>query len=117
MNRVMSNLGLSDPLYRLSEATSGITVNITQQYNINGTTHIHPSGEVAEIKKVKTTMVFISSGEDGYFIADCPALPGCISQGKTREEALSNIKEAIELCWEVRRDRGYALPEFVEVQV
>lgn len=34
-------------------------------------------------------------GEDGYWIAECPSLPGCISQGKTKQEALANIKEAI----------------------
>jgi predicted RNase H-like HicB family nuclease len=35
-------------------------------------------------------------GEDGYWIAECPSLPGCISQGKTKEEAIANIKEAIQ---------------------
>lgn len=40
--------------------------------------------------------VIVYSGEDGYFVAECPSLPGCISQGKTREEAIANIKEAIE---------------------
>jgi len=39
--------------------------------------------------------VIIYSGEDGYFVAECPSLPGCISQGKTKEEAVANIKEAI----------------------
>lgn len=39
--------------------------------------------------------VIIYSGEDGYFVAECPSLPGCISQGRTREEAIINIKEAI----------------------
>jgi predicted RNase H-like HicB family nuclease len=39
--------------------------------------------------------VIVYSGEDGYFVAECPSLPGCISQGKTREEAIANIKEAI----------------------
>ncbi len=34
-------------------------------------------------------------GEDGYWVAECPGLPGCISQGKTKEEAIINIKEAI----------------------
>lgn len=38
----------------------------------------------------------IYPGEDGYWIAECPSLPGCISQGKTKEEAISNIREAIE---------------------
>ncbi len=45
--------------------------------------------------------VIIYSGEDGYFIAECPSLPGCISQGKTREEALENIRDAIQLYIEV----------------
>nr|HDM59516.1 type II toxin-antitoxin system HicB family antitoxin [Bacillota bacterium] len=40
--------------------------------------------------------VVIYPGEIGYFVAECPSLPGCISQGKTREEAIKNIKEAIE---------------------
>jgi predicted RNase H-like HicB family nuclease len=39
--------------------------------------------------------VIVYGGEDGYFVAECPSLPGCISQGKTREEAVANIKEAI----------------------
>ena len=40
--------------------------------------------------------VIIYPGEDGYWVAECPTLPGCISQGKTREEAIHNIREAIE---------------------
>lgn len=39
--------------------------------------------------------VVVYRGEDGYWVAECPSLPGCISQGKTREEAISNIREAI----------------------
>ncbi|MDX2055104.1 MAG: type II toxin-antitoxin system HicB family antitoxin [Polyangiaceae bacterium] len=42
--------------------------------------------------------VFLRHGEDGWIVAECPVLSGCISQGKTREEALANISEAIELC-------------------
>ena len=40
--------------------------------------------------------VVIYPGEDNYWVAECPSLPGCISQGKTKEEAISNIREAIE---------------------
>lgn len=40
--------------------------------------------------------VIIYTGEDGYWVAECPSLPGCISQGKTKEKTLKNIKEAIE---------------------
>jgi predicted RNase H-like HicB family nuclease len=39
--------------------------------------------------------VVIYPGEDGYWVAECPSLPGCISQGTTREEAVANIREAI----------------------
>jgi predicted RNase H-like HicB family nuclease len=39
--------------------------------------------------------VIIYPGEDRYWVVECPSLPGCISQGKTREEAIQNIKEAI----------------------
>ncbi len=47
--------------------------------------------------------------EDGVWIAECPAIPGCVSQGATKEEALENIKEAIRLCLEVRAERGLPL--------
>ena len=40
--------------------------------------------------------VVIYLGEDGYWVAECPSLSGCISQGKTKQEAIANIKEAIE---------------------
>lgn len=39
--------------------------------------------------------VIIFPGEDGYWVAECPSLPGCVSQGKTKEEAIANIREAI----------------------
>ena len=44
--------------------------------------------------------VIVEKGEDGYFVAHCPSLKSCWSQGKTREEALSNIREAIDLYLE-----------------
>lgn len=44
----------------------------------------------------KMREVIIYRGEDGYWVAECPSLPGCISQGKTKEEAIANIKEAIQ---------------------
>jgi len=44
--------------------------------------------------------VVVRQGEDGYFVANCPSLKSCWSQGKTREEALANVREAIELFLE-----------------
>ena len=55
--------------------------------------------------------VLVYPGEDGYFVVEVPSLPGCISQGKTREQALTNIEEAIILYIEVLQDRGAAIPE------
>lgn len=49
--------------------------------------------------------VVIEKGEDGYYVVTVPSLPGCISQGKTKEEALKNIKEAIELYLEVLQEK------------
>ena len=43
-------------------------------------------------------MVTIDRDEDGIWIVECPAIPGCVSQGDTKEEALANIREAIALC-------------------
>jgi predicted RNase H-like HicB family nuclease len=39
--------------------------------------------------------IIISKGEDGYWVSQCPSLPGCISQGKTKDEAIQNIRDAI----------------------
>ncbi|MBU2610996.1 MAG: type II toxin-antitoxin system HicB family antitoxin [Chloroflexi bacterium] len=39
--------------------------------------------------------VIVYAGEDGYWVVECPSLPGCISQGRTKEEAITNIREAI----------------------
>jgi predicted RNase H-like HicB family nuclease len=55
--------------------------------------------------------VLIHPGEDGYWVAECPSLPGCVSQGDTREAAISNIKEAIEGYIAVLREDGLPVPE------
>ena len=53
--------------------------------------------------------ITVDRDEDGVWIVDCPAIPGCVSQGETREQALDNIKEAIALCLEVRAEKGLPL--------
>ena len=58
--------------------------------------------------------VTIDRDEDGVWVIECPAIPGCVSQGSTKEEALENIQEAIHLCLEVRAERG--LPLTVETR-
>jgi len=49
---------------------------------------------------MSTLPVVLRPGEDGWIVAECPVLRGCISQGRTRDEALANIREAIALCLE-----------------
>ena len=53
--------------------------------------------------------VIIDRDEDGVWVVECPAIPGCVSQGRTKEEALENIREAIQLCLEVRAEKGLPL--------
>jgi predicted RNase H-like HicB family nuclease len=60
----------------------------------------------------------VDRDEDGIWVVECPSIPGCVSEGNTKSEALKNIKEAIELCLEVRAERGLPLtvePRQVEV--
>ena len=53
--------------------------------------------------------VTVDRDEDGIWIVECPSIPGCVTQGNTKEEALENIKEAIALCLEVRAEQGLPL--------
>ena len=55
--------------------------------------------------------VLVYPGEDGYYVVECPSLPGCLSQGHTKEEALVNIKEAIQVYTEALQDQGLPIPE------
>ena len=55
--------------------------------------------------------VVIYPGENGYWVAECPSLPGCISQGRTKEEAVANIREAIQAYIEALEEDGLAVPE------
>jgi predicted RNase H-like HicB family nuclease len=59
---------------------------------------------------IKMRQVIISPGEDGYWVAECPSLPGCVSQGITREEAIKNIKEAITLYTEALEEDNLPVP-------
>lgn len=55
--------------------------------------------------------VLLYPGEDDYWVVECPSLPGCVSQGYTREEALANIREAIELYIEALEEDKLPVPE------
>jgi len=65
---------------------------------------------MAEPQAESKRKVLLYPGEDGYFVVEVPSLPGCISQGKSREEALANIEEAITLYIAVLQERGEPIP-------
>ena len=54
-------------------------------------------------------LVTIDRDEDGVWITECPSIPGCVSQCNSKDEALRNIEEAIQLCLEVRAEQGLPL--------
>lgn len=56
--------------------------------------------------------VTVYQDEEGWYVVECPIIPGCMSQGKTEAEALRNIEEAIQLCLEVRQEQG--MPTTIE---
>ena len=58
---------------------------------------------MAEAKKVHLP-VLVEKDEDGFFVVECPLLPGCYTQGKTLDEALKNLHEVIELCIEEQKE-------------
>jgi len=55
--------------------------------------------------------VLIYPGEDGFWIAECPSLKGCVSQGITKEDAIKNVKEAIDLYLKVLKEDNIEIPE------
>ena len=61
--------------------------------------------------------VLIEPDEDGVFVASVPALPGCLSQGATRTEALSNVKEAIQVYLESLEKHGDPIPPAIEEDI
>jgi predicted RNase H-like HicB family nuclease len=63
-----------------------------------------------EQKRVGSRLVDLERDEDGMWVALVPSIPGCISQGKSRQEALKNVKDAIEGCLEARAILGLPTP-------
>lgn len=54
-------------------------------------------------------LITVFEDEDGVFVTECPSIPGCVSQGKSEEEAVKNIQKAIKECLEVRAEKGMPL--------
>lgn len=72
-------------------------------------------------QKIKTTTykfpVIIEKDEDGFFVADCPDLQGCHTQGKTIEEAITNIRDAIKLHLKILKEEKQDIPRVEPVSM
>ncbi len=73
------------------------------------------------MKKIKTTTynfpVIIEKDEDGLFVADCPNIVGCHTQGKTLEEAITNIRDAIKLNLKILKEEKQEIPQVYPVSL
>jgi len=103
----------------------------TQDYNEKGRRAHEPKTDSPEAKlpiclrlicrecegfKPMTLRIVLEPGEDGWIVAECPALPGCISQGRTEAEAINNIREAMELWLETELEkRTGSLPQNAKI--
>jgi predicted RNase H-like HicB family nuclease len=61
--------------------------------------------------------ILIEQDEDGVFVAECPSLPGCVSQGKSRKEAVSNIQDAIKGYLESLKKHNEPIPPSIEEEI
>jgi len=61
--------------------------------------------------------VLIEQDEDGVFVAECPSLPGCVSQGKTRKEAIENIQDAMHGYLESLEKRNEPIPPPIDEEI
>ena len=68
------------------------------------------------MNKVYNYLVLIEKDEDGIYVAKVPDIPGCYTQGKTVEQAMERVKEAIEVCLEAEKKQSYQPLKFVGIQ-
>ncbi len=66
-------------------------------------------------KRKQVFYVLVERDEAGYYVAECPALRACYTQGKTYEEVMKNIKDVIELCLEEMKGKGKRIPHSPEI--
>ncbi|MBF0435748.1 MAG: type II toxin-antitoxin system HicB family antitoxin [Magnetococcales bacterium] len=107
---------LNDPDFRRAEAALHRAAAKAQQQAreaglepiiLRGDPWVTPSVQ----EKYKPRQVILRPGEDGFWLAECPSLPGCISQGETREAAIASIQEAILAHVAALRARGLPVPD------
>ena len=107
-------------LFRTQEVVSSILISSTTLRALLGATYSDTACRATSEKRPQTKsehrrihpmkfVVTVDRDEDGVFVAECPAIPGCVSQGTTEGEALKNIEDAIRECLEVRAEKGMPL--------
>ncbi len=102
--------------------TSEATRNLQLQLSPRGRTR-HAQGVIilAAMRKIKTTTyqfpVIIEKDEAGFFVADCPDLAGCHTQGRTIEEAIANIRDAIKLHLRILKEDRQEVPKLKPVSL
>src|SRR5207244_13301992 len=96
-----------------TEAAAHKKLRRTWAGGISGTHYLLFRATYDKFRSMKFSTV-IDRDEDGVWVIECPSIPGCVSQGRTKAEAIKNITKAIALCLEVRAERG--LPLTVETQ-
>jgi len=83
---------------------------------VNGTEPVRSTTTGADVEGTKKFAITLEQDEDGVIVASCPALPGCHSQGRTEEEAITNIREAIRGYIASMRRHGEPIPTITEVR-
>lgn len=112
-HRILSRLGFNvETQARAPNARTRARIDVTAAgVSENGASTHRDDGDVRKL------LVVFQPDEDGWLVASCPTLPGCHSQGRTREEALRNVREAIRGYLASLREHGTASPPSSEFQV
>jgi predicted RNase H-like HicB family nuclease len=67
--------------------------------------------------KTQKFVIYLMEDEEGGFVAECPALPGCVSEGDTKDEAIANIRDAIKASLETRKAFNIVEPRITAVEI
>ena len=113
-HRILSRLGFDVSEY---EAPAPVDAGTPPRANVNPAPSPDPGAGNQDDDEVLRLLVVFERDEDGWEVASCPTLPGCHTQGRTRKEALANVREAIRGYLASLREHDAALPGSSEFQI